>query len=55
MGIRFGGWAQSHHCQKFNIGGFYKFGGSVRDRHIMYNIMQVQNLILADLNLKVDH
>ena len=33
----------------------FKFGGSVRDRHIMYNIMQVRNLILADLNLKVDH
>ena len=32
--IKFGGWAQNHHCK--NICGF-KFGSSVRDRH-MYNI-----------------
>ena len=32
-GIKFSGWAQN--CQCENIGGF-KFGGSVRDRHMYY-------------------
>ena len=38
-GIKFRGWALNHHCK--NIGG-YKFGSSVRDRHMYickYEIM----------------
>ena len=45
-GIKFGGWPLNCHCK--NIGGF-KFGGSVRDRH-MY-ICKYE--ILADFNLAV--
>ena len=46
VGIKFGGWALNRHYK--NIGRF-KFGGSVRDRHMYICKYEV----LADFNLVV--